>query len=262
MTGTGDKAALSLPASAAPAKAVSSTDWNTPATIRANGDVTVNTDSINEAIADAEARRLWSWFREISLREFQRIYDRLGVSFDTLAQGEAFYEDRLAPTLARLHAAGLTVEGDKGARKFLKSNVEHADLVEVGDIADGKPIVVPNIVYANVVLPGQELSVHTDVPEFRGANRKHEPEWLLVVMHLSGLFEPWRMPIATGGQQHHAFEPHQRAHLAGDGVSAQRLRRLRHDRQCLGVDHRLVDRQARAGRTEGLLRSRESARWA
>jgi hypothetical protein len=62
----------------------------------------------------------------------------------------------------------------------------------------GKPIVVPNIVYANVVLPGQELSVHTDVPEFRGANRKHEPEWLLVVMHLSGLFERWRMPIATG----------------------------------------------------------------
>jgi outer membrane receptor protein involved in Fe transport len=43
------------PAAAAPAKAVSFTDWNTPATIRANGDVTVNTDSINEAIADAEA---------------------------------------------------------------------------------------------------------------------------------------------------------------------------------------------------------------
>jgi len=61
-----------------------------------------------------------------------------------------------------------------------------------------KPIVVPNIVYANVVLPGQELSVHTDVPEFRGASRKHEPEWLLVVMHQSGLFDRWRMPIATG----------------------------------------------------------------
>ena len=26
---------------------------------------------------DAEARRLWTWFREISLVEFQRIYDRL-----------------------------------------------------------------------------------------------------------------------------------------------------------------------------------------
>lgn len=65
---------------------------------------------------DAEARRLWSWFREISLKEFQRIYDRLGVRFDTLDQGEAFYEDRLAATLQRLEAAGLLVEGEKGAR--------------------------------------------------------------------------------------------------------------------------------------------------
>ena len=65
---------------------------------------------------DAEARRLWSWFREISLREFQRIYDRLGVSFDTLAQGEAFYEDQLVPAMQRLEDAGLLVAGDKGAR--------------------------------------------------------------------------------------------------------------------------------------------------
>lgn len=65
---------------------------------------------------DAEARRLWRWFREISLREFQRIYDRLGVSFDTLEQGEAFYEDQLVPTMQRLENAGLLVEGNNGAR--------------------------------------------------------------------------------------------------------------------------------------------------
>lgn len=84
---------------------------------------------------DAEARRLWSWFREISLREFQRIYDRLGVAFDTLAEGEAFYEDRLAPTLRRLETSGLLVEGDKGARIV---NLEDAGiatpcLVQKGD---------------------------------------------------------------------------------------------------------------------------------
>jgi len=61
-----------------------------------------------------------------------------------------------------------------------------------------RPIVAPAIVYANLLVPGQELAVHTDVPEFRGANRTKDPEWLLVAMHLSGLFEAWRMPIATG----------------------------------------------------------------
>lgn len=62
----------------------------------------------------------------------------------------------------------------------------------------GRPVIVPAIVYANMLLPGQELAVHTDVPEFRGANRKTTPQWLLVVMRHSGLFEGWRMPIATG----------------------------------------------------------------
>jgi len=60
-----------------------------------------------------------------------------------------------------------------------------------------RPVVEPAIVFANLLLPGQELAVHTDVPEFRGANRKLHPQWLLVVMHHSGLFERWRMPIAT-----------------------------------------------------------------
>jgi hypothetical protein len=61
-----------------------------------------------------------------------------------------------------------------------------------------RPVIEPAIVYANILLPGQELAVHTDVPEFRGANRKILPQWLLVVMHHSGLFDRWRMPIATG----------------------------------------------------------------
>lgn len=58
-------------------------------------------------------------------------------------------------------------------------------------------VVEPSIVYANILVPGQELAVHTDVPEFRGMNRTTEPEWLLVVMHHSGLFDRWRMRIAT-----------------------------------------------------------------
>jgi hypothetical protein len=74
----------------------------------------------------------------------------------------------------------------------------HSDaLLDAARRLHGRPVIVPAIVYANILLPGQELAVHTDVPEFRGASRKVVPQWLLVVMHHSGLFEPWRMPIAT-----------------------------------------------------------------
>jgi hypothetical protein len=70
--------------------------------------------------------------------------------------------------------------------------------VDAARAVHGRPLIVPAIVYANILLPGQELAVHTDVPEFRGANRKKFPQWLMVAMHHSGLFDAWRMPIVTG----------------------------------------------------------------
>jgi hypothetical protein len=74
----------------------------------------------------------------------------------------------------------------------------HADvLLDAARKIHGRDVIVPAILYANILLPGQELAIHTDVPEFRGANRKIVPQWLLVVMHHAGLFERWRMPIAT-----------------------------------------------------------------
>lgn len=105
-------------------------------------------------------------------------------------------------TLERLAARGNTLREtyayDRPVIPGIEPLLDNERFADAARRLYGKPIVVPNIVYANIVLPGQELGVHTDVPEFRGANRKHEPEWLLVVMHLSGLFERWRMPIATG----------------------------------------------------------------
>ncbi len=74
---------------------------------------------------------------------------------------------------------------------------ENERLIEAAKQIFDRPIVEPAIVYANILLPGQELAVHTDVPEFRGLNRKAHPEWLIVVAHHSGLFDDYRMPIAT-----------------------------------------------------------------
>ncbi len=80
-----------------------------------------------------------------------------------------------------------------GIEPFLRSE----KLIEAAQQVHDRPVIEPAIVFANLFLPGQELAVHTDVPEFRGANRKVLPQWLLVAMHHSGLFEDWRMPIAT-----------------------------------------------------------------
>ncbi|WJH34487.1 arginine--tRNA ligase [Paenibacillus sp. CC-CFT747] len=63
---------------------------------------------------DEEAHRLWKWFVEISLKEFSKIYDLLGVSFDSYA-GESFYIDKMEPVIRELKDKNLLVE-DQGSQ--------------------------------------------------------------------------------------------------------------------------------------------------
>ncbi|MCI0342196.1 MAG: arginine--tRNA ligase [Planctomycetales bacterium] len=55
---------------------------------------------------DPGSRALWEACRDVSLREFDRIYRRLGVTFEATT-GESFYEPRLAPLLADLERRGI-----------------------------------------------------------------------------------------------------------------------------------------------------------
>jgi hypothetical protein len=61
----------------------------------------------------------------------------------------------------------------------------------------GCEVALPWVTYANLLLPGHELALHTDVAQFRGLDRERNPVWLLVAMHHSGLFERWRLRVAT-----------------------------------------------------------------
>lgn len=60
---------------------------------------------------DEKASALWTKFRELSLKEFKRIYDILGVKFDSLS-GEAFYNDKIKVVVDELREKGLLVESN------------------------------------------------------------------------------------------------------------------------------------------------------
>jgi arginyl-tRNA synthetase len=64
-------------------------------------------------LGDPEARKLWQEFREHSLDEFRRIYERLGVQF-AYYTGESFYGDLLEETVERIVQSGVT-EMSEGA---------------------------------------------------------------------------------------------------------------------------------------------------
>lgn len=62
---------------------------------------------------DSRARALWQRFRDLSLAEFKRIYNILGVEFDSY-QGESFYNEMLDDTIQAVEAKGLA-EKSEGA---------------------------------------------------------------------------------------------------------------------------------------------------
>ena len=62
---------------------------------------------------DEEALHLWQWFRDESMKEFNKIYDMLEVSFDSL-NGEAFYNDKMDEIVEMLEEKHLLAT-DQGA---------------------------------------------------------------------------------------------------------------------------------------------------
>ncbi|MFC4355633.1 arginine--tRNA ligase [Chryseomicrobium palamuruense] len=69
---------------------------------------------------NAEARSLWTWFREESLQEFSKIYELMSIRFDS-TNGEAFYNDKMDRVVQLLEEKNL-LEASEGAQ-----------VVQVGD---------------------------------------------------------------------------------------------------------------------------------
>ncbi len=60
---------------------------------------------------DEEALSLWKWFYDISIKEFERVYNMLGVKFDAYT-GESFYNDKMAPVVEELKQKQLLKESE------------------------------------------------------------------------------------------------------------------------------------------------------
>ncbi len=60
---------------------------------------------------DQEAKDLWQWFRDESLKEFSRVYDLLDIDFDSYV-GESFYSDKMPAVIEELKEKNLLVESD------------------------------------------------------------------------------------------------------------------------------------------------------
>ncbi|MCI6610665.1 MAG: arginine--tRNA ligase [Ezakiella sp.] len=60
---------------------------------------------------DKEAKEIWQWMRDLSIKEFKKVYERLDIKFESY-NGEAFYQDKIPSVIEELHKKNLLVEDD------------------------------------------------------------------------------------------------------------------------------------------------------
>ncbi len=63
---------------------------------------------------DEDCQALFHWFKDLTLKDVQKIYDMLDIRFDSYA-GESFYSDKMQPVVDELKEKGLLVES-RGAQ--------------------------------------------------------------------------------------------------------------------------------------------------
>ena len=60
---------------------------------------------------DEYALKLWKWFLDVSMEEYEKIYSRLDITFDSY-NGESFYNDKMAPAVEEMKQKNVLVEND------------------------------------------------------------------------------------------------------------------------------------------------------
>ncbi|RVU54749.1 arginine--tRNA ligase [Anaerosphaera multitolerans] len=58
-----------------------------------------------------EETELWQWIRDVSLKEFNKVYDMLDIHYDSYA-GESFYSDKMPAIVERLKSSGALTESE------------------------------------------------------------------------------------------------------------------------------------------------------
>ena len=153
---------------------------------------------------DPEATELWQWFRDESLVEFKRIYELLGVEFDSL-NGEAFYNDKMDEAVKILEDKGLLKES-KGASIVDLDDVnlppamikksDGATLYITRDIATAMYRARTYNFVKNVYVVGQEQSNH--FRQLKAVLKKMGFDWSDDMIHVDfGLVTKNRQKLST-----------------------------------------------------------------
>lgn len=81
---------------------------------------------------DPEAIKLWNWFKDISMKEFNKIYDLLHISFDSYS-GESFFMEQVPAVVEELQQKNLLKESEGANVVFLEEEALPPCLITKSD---------------------------------------------------------------------------------------------------------------------------------
>ncbi len=117
---------------------------------------------------DEEALELWTWMREVSLKEFNRVYNMLNIKFDSY-NGESFYSDKMPAIIDKMEKKELLVESqgasivdleEFGMPPALIKKSDGSTLYITRDIAAAKYRKDTYDFYKNIYVVGSQQNLH------------------------------------------------------------------------------------------------------
>ncbi len=125
---------------------------------------------------EPEETRLWQWFRDESLKEFNRVYNMLGIEFDSYA-GESFYSDKMERVVSMLKDARL-LKDSEGAK--IVDLEEHGMSPALITKKDGSSLYITRDIAA-AVYRKEHYDFHKNLYIVASQQNLHFQQWIKII---------------------------------------------------------------------------------
>ena len=137
---------------------------------------------------DPVAVELWRSFKDLSWKDFERVYDLLGVKFDEVL-GESFYNDQLDGIVEEVLESGLAEWGEIEARPSKKDDATKEEAATEGDQPAMDKVALIRLDEHGIETPlliqksdGTSLYATRDLATLRHRQKEWKPEQILYVV--------------------------------------------------------------------------------
>jgi arginyl-tRNA synthetase len=125
---------------------------------------------------DEEAKSLWQWFKDVSLKEFNRVYEMLNIKFDSYA-GESFYSDKMERVINELEEKNLLKKSEGAEIVDLEEYDMPSPLIKK---SDGSTLYITRDIAASIYRK-EKYDFYKNIYVVASQQNLHFQQWIKIV---------------------------------------------------------------------------------